>query len=149
MLRDARKPKSVGIIHGVGSLFTRLLFIFAQACSLDQRKDWRQGIGQVEAPRGTLIHHYQTDERGLIKSANLIVATQNNSARIVLSVDKVARNKIKGGQVDDGILNMIEMAFRAYDPCHACATHSLQSGIPLMIRVYNCDGVLVREIISE
>jgi len=108
-----------------------------------------EGIGQVEAPRGTLIHHYQTDERGLIKSANLIVATQNNSARIVLSVDKVARNKIKGGQVDDGILNMIEMAFRAYDPCHACATHSLQSGIPLMIRVYNCDGVLVREIISE
>ena len=104
------------------------------------------GIGVVEAPRGTLIHHYETDERGIIRKANLIVATQNNSARMVLSVEKAAKSLIKNGKVDDGILNMVEMAFRAYDPCHACATHSLPGSMPLVIEVYDNYGNLIREI---
>ncbi|RDD53985.1 MAG: Ni/Fe hydrogenase subunit alpha [Candidatus Korarchaeota archaeon NZ13-K] len=104
------------------------------------------GIGVVEAPRGTLIHHYETDERGIIKRANLIVATQNNSARMVLSVDKAARSLIKNGKIDDGILNMVEMAFRAYDPCHACATHSLPGSMPLIVRIYDSDDNLIKEI---
>jgi F420-non-reducing hydrogenase large subunit len=79
-----------------------------------------EGVGVVEAPRGTLFHHYKTDERGVISKANLIVATQNNAARIAMSVDKAARGLISKGKVDDGILNLIEMAFRAYDPCHGC-----------------------------
>jgi F420-non-reducing hydrogenase large subunit len=101
------------------------------------------GIGVVEAPRGTLIHHYETDERGVIKKANLIVATQNNAARIALSIDKAARSLIKKGKVDDGILNMVEMAFRAYDPCHACATHTLPGSMPLAIYIYNEKGELI------
>jgi len=83
------------------------------------------GIGVVEAPRGTLYHHYETDEKGIIMKANLIVATQNNSGRIAMSVEKAAKGLIHEGKVDDGLLNMVEMAFRAYDPCNACATHSL------------------------
>jgi F420-non-reducing hydrogenase large subunit len=105
-----------------------------------------EGIGVVEAPRGTLIHHYFTDERGLIKSANLIVATQNNAARIAMSVDKAARWLIKGEQVDEGLLNQLEMAFRAYDPCYGCATHSLPGQMPLLVQIHDPDGEVVREL---
>ncbi len=106
----------------------------------------KEGIGVVEAPRGTLFHHYQTDEKGVITKANLIVATQNNAARIAMSVDKAARGVIKNGKVDDGILNLVEMAFRAYDPCHGCATHALPGQMPLIVRVYDSHRNLVREI---
>jgi F420-non-reducing hydrogenase large subunit len=105
-----------------------------------------EGIGVVEAPRGTLIHHYFTDERGLIKSANLIVATQNNAARIAMSVDKAARWLITGGVVDEGLLNQLEMAFRAYDPCYGCATHSLPGQMPLLVQIHDPDGEIVREL---
>lgn len=101
------------------------------------------GVGVVEAPRGTLIHHYETDERGVIKKANLLVATQHNAARIALSVDKAARSFVKGGNVNDGMLNMVEMAFRAYDPCHACGTHALPGSMPFEIEVYDAQGNLV------
>jgi F420-non-reducing hydrogenase large subunit len=108
-----------------------------------------EGVAAVEAPRGTLIHHYVTDERGIIERANLIVATQNNSARIALSVDKAAKALISGGTVDDGLLNMIEMAFRAYDPCHGCAAHALPGRMSLVARIYDADHTLLREIFSE
>ncbi|HEY6952946.1 MAG TPA: Ni/Fe hydrogenase subunit alpha [Bacteroidota bacterium] len=104
------------------------------------------GVGVVEAPRGTLYHHYETDERGLITKANLIVATQNNSGRIAMSVDKAAKGLIHGGKVNDGLLNMIEMAFRAYDPCNACATHSLPGAMPLEVRLLNASGQLIQTI---
>jgi F420-non-reducing hydrogenase large subunit len=104
------------------------------------------GVGVVEAPRGTLFHHYETDERGIITRANLIVATQNNAGRIAMSVEKAAKGLIKGGKVDDGLLNMIEMAFRAYDPCNACATHALPGQMPLTLRLHDASGELVREI---
>ncbi|HID92479.1 MAG TPA: Ni/Fe hydrogenase subunit alpha, partial [bacterium (Candidatus Stahlbacteria)] len=94
----------------------------------------KEGVGVVEAPRGTLYHHYKTDDRGLLEEVNLIVATQNNAAAINMSIEKAAKSLIKEGKVSDGLLNMIEMGFRAYDPCHACATHSLVPGeIPLEI----------------
>ena len=99
-----------------------------------------EGIGVVEAPRGTLIHHYQTDERGLITKANLIVATQNNAARIAMSVEKAAKGVLSGKQVSEGLLNMVEMAFRAYDPCLGCATHSLPGSMPLSVRVRGRNG---------
>ncbi len=105
-----------------------------------------EGIGVVEAPRGTLIHHYRTDERGLITTANLIVATQNNAARIALSVDKAARALIKGPEVDEGLLNEVEMAFRAYDPCFGCATHCLPGEMPLIVEIRGPHNELVREI---
>ena len=106
----------------------------------------REGVGVVEAPRGTLFHHYQTDEHGLVTAANLIVATQNNAARIALSVDKAAHALIRNGQVDDGLLNQVEMAFRAYDPCFGCATHSLPGHMPLIVEIRDADGALLREI---
>ena len=104
------------------------------------------GIGVVEAPRGTLIHHYESDENGIIKKVNLIVATQQNSARICMSIDKAARSLIKNGKVDEGLLNMVEMAFRAYDPCHACATHSLPGTIPLVIEIRDHRGRLIKKL---
>jgi F420-non-reducing hydrogenase large subunit len=104
------------------------------------------GIGVVEAPRGTLFHHYETDEKGLIKKANLIVATQGNSARMAMGVEKSAKGLIHEGKVDDGLLNMIEMAFRAYDPCHGCATHSLPGEMPLIVSIRNASGQIVQEI---
>jgi F420-non-reducing hydrogenase large subunit len=104
------------------------------------------GVGVVEAPRGTLFHHYETDERGLITMANLIVATQNNAARIALSVDKAAKALVHGPDVDEGILNQVEMAFRAYDPCFGCATHSLPGQMPLIVEIRRADGELVRTI---
>jgi len=100
----------------------------------------REGVGLVEAPRGTLIHHYQTDEKGIIKKANLIVATQNNAARIAMSVEKAAKELISDGYVTDGLLNMVEMAFRAYDPCNGCATHALPGSMPLIIQVHDATG---------
>ncbi|MBM4094203.1 MAG: Ni/Fe hydrogenase subunit alpha, partial [Planctomycetes bacterium] len=105
-----------------------------------------EGIGMVEAPRGCLFHHYVTDERGVITRANLIVATQNNAARIAMSIDRAAKALIKDGKVDDGILNKVEMAFRAYDPCHACGTHALPGHTPLIVRIYDPQHNLVREI---
>jgi len=99
-----------------------------------------EGIGAVEAPRGTLIHHYATDERGVVKKANLIVATQGNAARIAMSVEKAAKGMIRGGAVDEGILNKVEMAFRAYDPCMGCASHALPGSMPLVVRLMDRAG---------
>jgi len=104
------------------------------------------GVGIVEAPRGTLIHHYETDERGLITKVNLIVATAHNGARIAMGVDKAAKGLIHGGKVNDGLLNMVEMAFRAYDPCNACATHSLPGEMPLIISIRDKHGNLITEL---
>jgi len=106
----------------------------------------KEGIGVVEAPRGTLFHHYKTDERGILTEVNLIVATGNNAAPIWMSIEKAAKSLIHKGEVSDGILNMIEMAFRAYDPCHACATHSLPGRMPLEVNVYNSRGDLVKQL---
>ena len=104
------------------------------------------GIGVVEAPRGTLFHHYETDERGIIKMANLIVATVNNSARIAMSVERAAKGLIKNGEISEGLLNKVEMAFRAYDPCLGCATHSLPGHMPLVANIYNHRGELQRRL---
>jgi len=104
------------------------------------------GVGVVEAPRGTLYHHYETDENGLVKLANLIVATQNNAARIAMSVDKAAKGLIKKGHVAEGLLNMVEMAFRAYDPCFGCATHAAGQ-MPLTVNLYGPGRTLLRQII--
>jgi len=105
-----------------------------------------EGIGIVEAPRGTLIHHYQTDENGIVKKANLIVATQNNAARIAMSVEKAAKGLIHRGDVPEGVLNRIEMAFRAYDPCNGCATHSLPGSMPLRLRVRSRSGTILKTL---
>ena len=108
-----------------------------------------EGVGVVEAPRGTLFHHYQTDGRGLITMANLIVATGNNAARIAMSVEKAAKGLIKAGNVTEGLLNKIEMAFRAYDPCLGCATHALPGHTPLKVSIYGRNHQLVQQLVQE
>jgi F420-non-reducing hydrogenase large subunit len=97
-----------------------------------------EGIGIVEAPRGTLTHHYKTDQNGIVTEANLIVGTTNNNAPITMSIKRAAEGLIqKGKEITDGTLNKIEMAFRAYDPCFGCATHSLPGEMPLEVTVHD------------
>jgi F420-non-reducing hydrogenase large subunit len=108
-----------------------------------------EGVGIVEAPRGTLIHHYKTDDRGIITAANLIVATVNNSAAMNMSVENAAKGLIKNGKVDDALLNMVEMAFRAYDPCLSCATHSLPGKMPLEVRLMDNSGGILKKILRD
>ncbi len=109
-----------------------------------------EGVGIVEAPRGTLTHHYITDERGLLTKVNLVVGTTNNNAAISMSIKKAAKSLIKAGQeVTQGVLNKIEMAFRAYDPCLACATHALPGQTPLLLDIYDHRGQLVRRVTRD
>jgi F420-non-reducing hydrogenase large subunit len=105
-----------------------------------------EGIASLEAPRGTLTHHYVTDERGILQKVNLIVGTTNNHASISMSVKKAAQGLItRGVEVTEGVLNKIEMAFRAYDPCFGCATHSLPGQMPMVVRVREADGTIISE----
>ncbi len=100
-----------------------------------------EGVGCVEAPRGTLTHHYWTDERGILTKVNLIVGTTNNNAAMNLSVKKAAQGLITRGKVvTEGLLNTVEMAFRAYDPCMGCATHSLPGQMPLEVTIRGPEG---------
>jgi len=105
-----------------------------------------EGMGVVEAPRGTLFHHYETDEQGIVRRANLIVATQNNAARIAMSVEKAAKGLLSGREISPELLNMVEMAFRAYDPCHGCATHALPGTMPLLVRLRDPTGAVVATV---
>jgi len=103
-----------------------------------------EGVGIVEAPRGTLTHHYRTDERGLLTMVNLVVGTTNNNAAMSLSINKAAKSVIKAGTVvTEGLLNRIEMAYRAYDPCLGCATHSLPGKIPLQVTIHDARGEVI------
>jgi F420-non-reducing hydrogenase large subunit len=105
-----------------------------------------EGVGIVEAARGTLIHHYVLDEDALIKDVNLIVATTNNCPAINMSIRNAAKGLIHGDKVDQGILNMVEMAFRAYDPCFGCATHFAVGQMPLTIEIYNHERKLLKTV---
>jgi F420-non-reducing hydrogenase large subunit len=105
-----------------------------------------EGVGVVEAARGTLIHHYVLDENALVKDVNLIVATVNNAPSINMSVRNAAKGLIHGGKVDQGLLNMVEMAFRAYDPCFGCATHFAVGQLPLTVEIYNHEGKIVKTL---
>jgi len=103
-----------------------------------------EGVGIVEAMRGTLTHHYKTDKNGLVTEANLIVGTTNNHAPISMSIKRAAQKLIQPGkEVGQGLLNMVEMAFRLYDPCFSCATHSLPGAMPLVVEVKRPDGEII------
>jgi len=103
-----------------------------------------EGVGIVEAPRGILTHHYKTDRNGLVTEANLIVGTTNNHAPISMAIKRAAQKLIQPGkEVGQGLLNMVEMAFRLYDPCFSCATHSLPGEMPLIVEVKTPDGEVI------
>ena len=104
----------------------------------------REGVGTVEAPRGLLTHHYITDENGIVEKANLIVGTTYQYPAIQLSVATAARELVKPGvELTEPVMNGIEMAFRAYDPCFGCATHALPGSSPLEVRAFGPAGELV------
>jgi F420-non-reducing hydrogenase large subunit len=105
-----------------------------------------EGVGVVEAARGTLYHHYVLDKGALVKDVNLIVATTNNYPAICMSIRDAAKGLIHGGKVDQGLLNMVEMAFRAYDPCFGCATHYAVGQMPLTVAIYNSRKKLVKTL---
>jgi F420-non-reducing hydrogenase large subunit len=101
-----------------------------------------EGVAAVEAPRGTLYHHYVTDTRGMVKAVNLIVATVQNNAAMNLSVKRAAEEYVRGGEEDEELLNRVEMAFRAYDPCLACASHALPGEMPLRVAIHRGEQVV-------
>ena len=106
-----------------------------------------EGVGIVEAPRGTLTHHYWTDERGIVTKANLVVGTTNNYAPMSMSIKKAAQTFIHEGTiVTEGLLNRVEMAFRPYDPCFGCATHALPGQMPLIVTIRDANGNVLREL---
>ena len=105
-----------------------------------------EGVGIVEAARGTLIHHYRLDQDALVKKVNMIVATTNNYPAICMSIRDAAKGLIHGGKVDEDVLNKVEMAFRAYDPCFGCATHFAVGQMPLEILVYDENKHLLRKL---
>lgn len=102
-----------------------------------------RGVGCIEAPRGTLIHDYETDDQGMITNVNLIVGTTHNNAPINMSVKQAATSLIKNGKYDQGILNMVEMAIRAYDPCLSCATHALDGTLAVKVQIFDHKGELL------
>jgi NAD-reducing hydrogenase large subunit len=104
-----------------------------------------EGVGVIEAPRGTLIHHYQVDEYGAIRKANLIVATGHNNIAMNRSVELVAKEYIRHGDVKEGFLNRVEGAIRSYDPCLSCSTHALGQ-MPLLVQIFDRDQRLVTEL---
>ncbi|MFQ5815537.1 MAG: nickel-dependent hydrogenase large subunit, partial [Candidatus Hydrothermarchaeaceae archaeon] len=104
------------------------------------------GVGIVEASRGTLIHDYTTDDNGMLTDVNLIVATTHNNAAFNITVKSAAKDLIKGGQVDQGLLNTVEMTIRAYDPCLSCATHDLTGRTPVEIEVVDHQGNIVETL---
>jgi F420-non-reducing hydrogenase large subunit len=99
-----------------------------------------RGVGVVEAPRGTLIHDYTADEKGMVTACNLIVGTTHNNGPINMSVKQAAQALIKDGNYDETILNEVEMAIRAYDPCLSCASHNLDGRIALDLEIINPKG---------
>jgi NAD-reducing hydrogenase large subunit len=102
-------------------------------------------VGVVEAPRGTLFHHYWADEVGKVTKVNLIVATAQNNSAMNMSVAQVARQFLKGGRLTEGLLNRVEMAIRCYDPCISCATHAVGT-MPLVLQLYSAKGVLLDQV---
>jgi NAD-reducing hydrogenase large subunit len=116
---------------------------------LNTRKDYKgEGVGILEAPRGTLIHHYKADDTGKLTSVNLIVATGHNNWAMTEAVDSVAKTYITGGAVREGMLNRVEAAVRAHDPCLSCSTHAVGQ-MPIQIEVMSPRGEILQTITRD
>jgi NAD-reducing hydrogenase large subunit len=104
-----------------------------------------RGVGVIEAPRGTLIHHYRVDENDQVIRANLIVSTTHNNQAMNTAVREVAKQYLDGREVTEGLLNHIEIAIRAFDPCLSCATHALGQ-MPLEVAIVGADGTVIDDV---
>ncbi|PPD38321.1 MAG: Ni/Fe hydrogenase subunit alpha [Methylobacter sp.] len=107
-----------------------------------------EGIGVIEAPRGTLFHHYQVDENDIVTKANLIVSTTSNNMAMNESVRQVAAEYLSGRELTEPLLNNLEVAIRAYDPCLSCATHAVGK-MPLQLELRDVDGVLIDKLVKH
>ena len=108
----------------------------------------RSGVGVIEAPRGTLIHHYEVGDDDLVTMCNLIVSTTHNNQAMNEAVRSVAREHLDGRELTEGLLNHIEVAIRAYDPCLSCATHALGQ-MPLEVALLDAQGALVDRVLRS
>jgi NAD-reducing hydrogenase large subunit len=104
-----------------------------------------EGIGVIEAPRGTLFHHYQVDENAIVTKANLIVSTTSNNTAMNESVRQVAAEYLSGQELTEPLLNNIEVAIRAYDPCLSCATHAVGK-MPLQLELIDAEGNTIDQL---
>ena len=104
-----------------------------------------EGVGAAEAPRGTLFHHYKIDEHGLIRWANLIIATGQNNLAINRSVLQVAKHFVHGNRLTPGMLNRVEAVIRAYDPCLSCSTHA-NGSLMMTIQLLDPEGTMLDEV---
>ncbi len=107
-----------------------------------------EGVGIIEAPRGTLIHHYQVGHDDLVTMCNLIVSTTHNNQPMNEAVRRVARRYLNGRTITEGLLNHIEVAIRCFDPCLSCATHALGK-MPLIVELIDADGTLVDKMVKN
>jgi len=107
-----------------------------------------EGIGVIEAPRGTLFHHYQVDENDIVTKANLIVSTTSNNMAMNESVRQVAATYLSGRELTEPLLNNLEVAIRAYDPCLSCATHAVGK-MPLQLELVDAEGNLVDKLVKH
>lgn len=104
-----------------------------------------EGVGVIEAPRGTLIHHYWANENGQIQKVNLIVSTGHNNWAMSEAVDSVAKTYITGPDIREGLLNRVEAAIRAHDPCLSCSTHAVGQ-MPITLELENSEGTLIQTV---
>jgi NAD-reducing hydrogenase large subunit len=102
-------------------------------------------VGVLEAPRGTLIHDYHADENGKLLKVNLIVSTGHNNWAMSKAVDSVAKTYVHGPDVQEGMLNRVEAAIRAYDPCLSCSTHAIGQ-MPIQVEILDSQGRLIRTL---
>ncbi|MBE9225054.1 Ni/Fe hydrogenase subunit alpha [Phormidium sp. LEGE 05292] len=107
-----------------------------------------EAVGVSEAPRGTLFHHYQVDENGLIQKVNLIIATGQNNLAMNKTVAQIAKHYIHGNEIPEGMLNRVEAGIRAFDPCLSCSTHAVGQ-MPLHIELIAADGTVVNEVYRQ
>lgn len=142
--------RMIELLHCAESIHALLLDVDITGTELIVPKGLRQeeGIGVIEAPRGTLFHHYQVNEEGLITRANLIVSTTSNNQAMNESVRAVANAYLDGQEINEALLNHLEVAVRAYDPCLSCATHALGK-MPLQVELIDSNGMLIDEYVAD
>jgi NAD-reducing hydrogenase large subunit len=133
--------RMIETLHSIEKIHDLLLDSDLQGSDLVLKGERREeGVGLIEAPRGTLFHHYRVNEKDQVTMANLIVSTTSNNMPMNLAVEKVAMDHISGvPEITEGLLNHIEVAIRAYDPCLSCATHAL-GRMPLVVRLVDHEG---------
>ena len=102
-----------------------------------------EGVGVSEAPRGTLFHHYTVNRDGLIKKANLIIATGQNTTAMNRTITQIARKHVRGNNIPESALNRVEAGIRCYDPCLSCSTHAFGQ-MPQLVRVIGPDGNILK-----